>query len=60
MTKHTDAERYQWLQNAPIALAQAMFWNYESRRQRSEAIDKEIDDLNVGLRDEHTQQGQSL
>ena len=35
-----DAERYRWLQNQPVPIAQAFFWNYQSRKQRSKAIDK--------------------
>jgi uncharacterized small protein (DUF1192 family) len=36
-----DAARFNWCQNNP-KLAQAMFWNYQSRKQRAEAIDAAI------------------
>jgi hypothetical protein len=37
-----DAERFNYLQNADPKHAQQFFWNYSSRKQRAEAIDKEI------------------
>jgi hypothetical protein len=37
-----DAERFNYLQNAAPLRAQQFFWNYSSRKQRAEAIDKEI------------------
>ena len=39
-----DAARFRYLQNLPRAQAQAYFWNYESRRQRAEAIDNDMKD----------------
>jgi hypothetical protein len=35
-----DAARFQFLQNLPAVEAQVFFWNYTSRKQRAEAIDK--------------------
>jgi hypothetical protein len=36
-----DAERFRWCQNNPKK-AQAMFWNYSSRKDRAKAIDAAI------------------
>lgn len=35
-----DAKRFNILQNISRHLAQAFFWNYESRRERAKQIDK--------------------
>lgn len=37
-----DAARFVWCQNHPKE-AQAMFWNYSSRKDRAKAIDAAID-----------------
>lgn len=34
-----DAERFQYLQNIPVVVAQQFFWNYSSRKERAKAID---------------------
>lgn len=42
MDDKRDAERFRFLQNLPVAEAQAFFWHYESRKQRAKAIDEEM------------------
>lgn len=37
-----DANRYRFLQNIPALYAQAYFWEYSSRKQRSKAIDRDM------------------
>mgnify|MGYP006935533625 CR=1 FL=1 len=37
-----DALRFRYLQNLPVAEAQAFFWNYSSRKRRAAAIDEAI------------------
>lgn len=38
-----DAARFNHLQNLPVVEAQALFWMYESRKQRAHEIDLAID-----------------